>query len=263
MSEKDTLIKAITEKKQVVAMLAPSFPIVFPYPAIITMLRKIGFTYVVEVSLGARKTNEQLHALLQQNPNGRYITSPCPSIVRMVRTQMPQFEKYFPNDVDSPMVATAKIVLEKYPGYQPVFIGPCNVKRLEAKEDYPELNILAVTYSDIQEIFKLFNLEMLQDTVDQFDLSEPGLTRIYPLDGGLAYSSGVLQTYEKGKVKVVSGWKQCKKAIEDFDINQDVKLMDILFCDGGCINGPGIQSSFNTEQRRKIIASYYMHNRNQ
>jgi iron only hydrogenase large subunit-like protein len=115
MNEVDSLIQALSEKKKLVAMLAPSFPIVYSYPSIITMLRKLGFSYVIEVSLGAEKTNEELAQLLKNNPDSRYITSPCPTIVRMVRQQMSQYAKYFTHGVDSPMVATAKIAKEKYP----------------------------------------------------------------------------------------------------------------------------------------------------
>ena len=39
-----------------VAMLAPSFPIVFEYPQIVTNLKKLGFTNVFEVSRGAIET---------------------------------------------------------------------------------------------------------------------------------------------------------------------------------------------------------------
>jgi len=84
MNEVDSLIQALSEKKKLVAMLAPSFPIVFSYPSIIVMLRKLGFSYVVEVSLGAEKTNAELAELLKNNPSNRYITSPCPTIVEPI-----------------------------------------------------------------------------------------------------------------------------------------------------------------------------------
>lgn len=257
MTETEALIKALTEKKKLVAMLAPSFPIVFPYPTIITMIRKLGFSYVVEVAAGAKKTNEELLELLKSNPNGRYITSPCPTVVRMIRTQMPQYAKYFTRGVDSPMVATAKIVNERYPGYQPVFIGPCIVKKLEAAEDHPELNILVVTYAEFSEILTHFNIQGETRTYDQFDLAETGPTRMYPLDGGLSHSSGLLEHFQEGEVKVVSGWKNCVEAIKDFDTNPKIRILDILFCDGGCIGGPGIKSALTTEERKKKIFDYY------
>lgn len=256
MTELEVLKKSITEKKKLVAMLAPSFPIVFPYPAIISMLRKLGFSYIVEVAVGAKKTNEELLALLKTDPNARFITSPCPTIVRMVRTQMPQYAKYFTTGVDSPMVATAKIAAEKYPGYQPIFIGPCMVKKLESTEDHPELNILVVTYEELMQVFAHFNIQEEVNVTDRFDLAESGMARIYPVDGGLSHSSGVLKQFNEDEVKIVSGWKNCVGAIKDFDTNPKTRLLDILFCDGGCIGGPGIKSDLNTQERKQKILDY-------
>lgn len=259
MDEVDSLIQALTAKKKLVAMIAPSFPIMFAYPGIITSLKKLGFSYFVEVAVGAKKTNEELLELMNKNPNSKYITSPCPTIVRMVRQKMPEYAKYFTTGVDSPMVATAKICAEKYPGYQPVFIGPCIVKKLEAKEDFPELNILVITYEELKQVFSHFKIEI--DTQgnegDKFDVAETGLTRIYPVDGGLSHSSGVMQKFTGGEVRVVSGWKNCPQAIKDFDQDPKARLLDILFCEGGCIGGPGIKSELNVEQRKQRILDYY------
>lgn len=262
MAEAEILIQALTAKKKLVAMVAPSFPIVFNYPGIVANLRKLGFDYITEVSVGAEKTNEELLELLKKNPESRYITSPCPTIVRMVREQMPQYAKYFTTGVDSPMVAMAKICDEKYPGYQPVFIGPCIVKKLEGKEDYPELNILVLNYEEMKQVFEHFKIdpEMENGQGDKFDLAGTGLTRIYPVDGGLSHSSGLLRQLQR-EVSVVSGWESCQQAIKEFDKDPKVRLLDILFCEGGCIGGPGIKSALNPEERKQKILDYYAKNK--
>lgn len=255
MNEDKTLIELLEKKEKLVAMLAPSFPIVFPYPAIITMLKKLGFSYTVEVAMGAKKTNEELLALLQKDPNARYITSPCPTVVRMIKKTMPQYAKYFTHDVDSPMVATAKIVKEKYPEYKPVFIGPCVMKKLEATEDIPELGILVLTYTELQNVFTHFHIAEESNPNDYFDLAEPGMTRMYPLDGGLSHSSGLTNQLKPEQLKVVSGGEN-RKAIQEFDANPTIKLLDILNCPGGCIYGPGIRSSLTLEERKNRIMEY-------
>ncbi|MEI7990567.1 MAG: [Fe-Fe] hydrogenase large subunit C-terminal domain-containing protein [Chloroflexota bacterium] len=257
MTEAKLLIDLIDNKEKLVAMLAPSFPVVFPYPAIITMLRKLGFGYIVELAVGAKKTNEQLLELLQSDPNARFITSPCPTVVRMVKKIMPQYTKYFTYNVDSPMVATAKIVREKFPDFKPVFIGPCVMKKLEAKEDVPELNILVLTYAELQEVFDHYQILEQSNPDDHFDISEPGMTMMYPVDGGLSHSSGMTnQLSSTDKVKIVSGGKNIE-AIKEFDSNPQIRLLDILNCPGGCIGGPGIRSSLSTEERKKKILDYY------
>ena len=256
MNETDTLIELLEKKAKLTAMVAPSFPIIFGYPTIITMLKKLGFTYTVEVASGAKKTNEQLLKLLQENPTSRFITSPCPTVVRMIRKQMPHYEKYLTKSVDSPMVATAKIVREKFPGYKPVFIGPCIVKKLEATEDFPELEILVVTYNELNQVLKHFNIEEGTNPDDKFDISEPGLTRLYPIDGGLSHSSGLTSKFTNREVQIVSNWNNCQEAIKNFETNTKVRLLDILFCDGGCIGGPGITSPLSREERIDKVKTY-------
>jgi len=256
MNESTTLIDLLEKKGKLVAMIAPSFPIMFPYPAMITMLRKLGFSHVVEVAIGAKKTNEELVKLLKENPHARYITSPCPTIVRMIKKQMPQYAKYFPPNVDSPMAATAKIVREKYPGYRPVFIGPCIMKKYEANEDIPELEILVLTYRELSEVFSHFKISESSDTNDHFDLSEPGMTKLYPIDGGLSHSSGLIHQLSKEEIYVTSGKENIITALETFDANKHIRLLDILYCPGGCIGGPGIESTLTTDERKHRILEY-------
>ncbi len=263
MNETTTLIDLLNKKEKLVAMLAPSFPIIFEYPKIITMLKNLGFSYTVEVAVGAKKTNEELLALMKANPNARYITCPCPTIVRMIKKTMPQYAKYMTHNVDSPMVATAKIIQEKYPGFRPIFIGPCIMKKMEANEDVPELNILVLTYTEMLEVFKHFNIGEYINPNDpacagrKFDIGEPGLTELYALDGGLSHSSGLASQLQTEELKVVSGVQNNIKAIQEFDTNPKIRLLDILNCPGGCIGGPGIQSNLGTQERIERIKNYF------
>ncbi len=258
MNETESLIKLLDGKEKLVAMIAPSFPVCFSHSSIITRLKKLGFEYVTEVAIGANDTNKELLTLMKKNPEKRYITTPCPTIVRMIKNQMPEYVKYLTPEVDSPMVAMSKILKKKYPEHKQVFIGPCVAKKLEANEDYPELGVLVVTYVELKKVFEHFNIgEETGSPEDKFDMAEPGMTKIYPVDGGLSHSSGLSEEASEGEVKIVSGWKECQEAIKDFDINPQVKLLDILFCDGGCIGGPGIKSDLSTRERQQKILDYY------
>lgn len=257
MNEDNVLIDLLDKKEKLAAMLAPSFPIMFSYPAIITMLKKLGFSYVVEVAVGAKKTNEALVALLNRDPNARFITSPCPTIVRMMKKRMPQYMKYLSYGVDSPMAATAKIVRERFPDVRPVFIGPCVMKKMEAAEDIPELNILVLTYVELRNVFDHFGITDEGNPDDRFDISEPDMTMMYPVDGGLSHSSGLSKRFSSpGEVKIVSG-SQTAGAIEAFVIDTNIKLLDVLNCPGGCIGGPGIQSTLTPQERKQKILDYY------
>lgn len=251
------IVKTLLEKKEhLVAMVAPSFPIMYGCPEIITKLKALGFEYVVEVSAGAKKTNEAVAKLLKTNPTSRYITSPCASFVRYIRTKHPEFLKHLAFQADSPMVATAKIVRETYPNYRPVFIGPCVVKKWEASEDYPELEMIVITYKELNQILIDKNFEALpENPKDTFDISE-GPTRIYPFDGGLTESSGIRSILKDEEIRIVSGYKNCENVLAEFKADTSIRFVDILFCEGGCINGPGITSPLSLDERKKKVIDY-------
>lgn len=256
MTEIEQLKSLLEKKEHLVAMVAPSFPIMYEKNELITKLKALGFEYVVEVSAGAKKTNEAAAALLKENPTSRFITSPCASFVRYIRTKHPEFVKYLAFQADSPMVATAKIVRENYPDFRAVFVGPCIVKKLEASEDYPELEMIVVTYRELEQLLKEKGLSDLPaNKQSQFDISE-GSTRIYPFDGGLTDSSGVRDILDEDEIRIVSGYKNCEALLKEFETNQKIRFVDILFCEGGCINGPGIVSNLSVPERKKKVQEY-------
>jgi len=254
-SEVKEFLSLLEKKEKMVAMLAPSFPIVFEYPQIVGQLKRLGIVHVIEVSRGAAKTNCQLLDFRKKNRQKRLIASPCPVVVRMVRKKYPHLVQFL-SPIDSPIVASAKIVKEKYPHHRPVFIGPCPVKKLEAKEDHPELKIIVLTYKEIKEILLLKKIKNHPDDVlSGFDLVG-SKTRLYPISGGLSQSSNLNYHLSDEELDVVSGIKNVEQALDKFPTNR-LKFLDILFCEGGCINGLGIDSELSLDRRRaKIIAHW-------
>ncbi len=239
-----------------VAMLAPSFPVMFEYPEIVGMLKRLGFKYVVEVARGAEETNRQLLALLKLHPDRRYITNPCPTIVRLIRNKYPELVQYLA-PIDSPMVATAKIIAKKWPKFKKVFIGPCLVKKLEAGQDYPQLDILAITFKDLQNIFLQKSIKpKLTDKFASFKMIGEE-TRLYPVSGGLSQSSDIIKKFTDPEYDVISGPQLADKALSEFLKNSELKVLDILNCDGGCINGPGIESKDSLDRRRQKIINFW------
>jgi iron only hydrogenase large subunit-like protein len=256
--ETKELLNYIEKKDKMVAMLAPSFPVDFSYPEIIGMLKRLGFEYVVEVAAGATVTNKQLHALLKLYPNKRYITNPCPTINRLVKNKYPYIIPFL-TPIDSPMIATAKIVAKKFPGYKKVFIGPCFAKKLEAKEDHPKLEILVLTYKEIAEAFQAKNV-FLEEGDKSFSFDIIGTeTRLYPISGCLAQSAGLTKKFTDLEYDVISGPKIIEKALQEFPYNLELKILDILYCEGGCINGPGVISKDSLDKRRERIIAYWDH----
>lgn len=253
------LLNLLEKKQKLVAMLAPSFPVDFSYPEIIGMLKRLGFKYVVEAARGAEETNKQLLALLKLHPNNKYITSPCPTIVRLIRNKYPDLVQFLAN-IDSPMSAIAKIVAKKYPGYKKVFIGPCFVKKSEANEDRKDLDILVLTYKEIKEVFDAKKIiAQKSDKSQAFDIFAKN-TRLYPISGGLAQSSGIIKKFTDLEYDVISGPKLSEKTLAKFPLDANLRVLDILYCEGGCINGQGVMTKDSLDRRRQKIISHWTKN---
>jgi len=253
--EVEELLLDLKSGKPLAAMLAPSFPVIFDYPQIVGKLKRLGFKYIVEVACGAQETNNQLLSLLKQNPKRKYITSPCSNIVRLIREKYTHLVKYLAQ-TDSPMSATVKIVKKKYPGFRPVFIGPCPIKKLEAKEDWPELNILVLTYREIIEVFDKMGIkDDASDKQADFDLQH-SLTRLYPISGGLSESSYFNRLLTDEEYDVISGPKMVEQSLNEFPRNR-LRVLDILACDGGCINNISIPTTLVLSQRRQKVIDYW------
>jgi len=256
MDETGQLIKLLEKKEKLVALLAPSFPIMYSYPQIIGKLKRLGFSFVVEVAAGAQKTNEAVYRALQENPKSRFITNPCPTITRLIKNKFPSLEKFLLT-VDPPMIATARLVNASYPGLRPVFIGPCITKKIEASVDYPELNILVLTFKELNTVLgQLKFTDQDSDKTAQFDLGWSP-TRLYPLSGGLVQSCGVGKILAQDQIAEISGPKNCEEALRAFEKNEAIRLLDILYCDGGCVGGPGIDSHLPLDDRRQKVVNFW------
>jgi len=255
--EQKELLKLIEGKEKLVAMVAPSFPVDFSHCNLLGMLKHLGFDKLFEVTRGAIETNNQLLELMKKNPGKRYITNPCPNVVRVIRNKYPKLKQYL-SPIDSPMSASAKICIKEFPNHKRVFVGPCLAKKLEAKEDYPELGILVVTYKELQEIFDLKGIKPEEnDYKTDWDIKGVG-TQLYPISGGLAQSSCLNEKLTNPEMDVVSGPKLVMDFLKEFENEKNgVKLLDILSCDGGCINGPGVITKEPLAVRRQKVVDYW------
>lgn len=260
-SELQEFLEMVKNHRKMAAMVAPSYVVDFSYPEIIGKLKRLGFSYVLEVAAGAAETNRQVVEKLKNDSKSRFIMSPCPSIVSLVRNKFPDLVKYLAM-TDTPMTATAKIVLKKFlpagrqvPGVRPVFIGPCVSKKLEARQ-YPELNILVLTYKEIQKAFEILpHFAKASRGIGDFDVVEEG-TRIYPMGGGLSQSAKISEFLKTEEMREVSGFYNVNNALNEFANNPKIRVLDILFCEGGCINGPGVISKDSLEEKKKRLLSY-------
>lgn len=244
--------------KRYLCMLAPSFVSMYEYPEIIYRIRALGFDKVVEVTFGAKMTNLNYYEILKEQKDRTWIASPCPTLVNMIKGKYPHL---IPNlvPVHSPMGSMALIVKKHFPGYEVVFIGPCLTKKMEAKELGTVDEVL--TFTELDELFKKHNIpEKITESKYQitFDKLYNDYTKVYPLSGGLSETLQYNDILKKSDILVADGMKNIIKILDGFKDGyyKKYKFLDILSCEGGCINGPCINYKFSIKERIKRVKKY-------
>lgn len=240
-------------KGNYLAMLAPSFVVDFSYPEIISQLHDLGFNKVVELTFGAKLVNKEYHKILEKS-NKLMISTVCPGIVETIKAKYPNYRKNL-IPVDSPMVATAKVCKKIYPGYEIVFISPCNFKKIESQNS--EAVDYVIDYKELYSLFekyKLLNKKYLRRQLGVLDKFYNDYTKIYPLAGGLSKTAHLKNILKFNETLVIDGINEVFKFLEN--PSKEVKFLDVTFCKGGCIGGPCIVSKLPLDQRRKKVLDY-------
>lgn len=242
------VIKKIKSDKPVYAMVAPAAEGQFGKGVTMGDFRNalisLGFTDMVEVSLGADLTSEsEGEEWLEAYKKGqKKTTSCCPAFVAMIRRHFPQLADCISTTV-SPMAATSRYIKALHPDAVTVFIGPCVAKKSEVLDDKIEGNAdYALTIKEALAMLAAKEIELKAEGTPLQQGSIYG--RRFANAGGV--TEAVLQSLrEKGieeEVKVcrANGAKECKKflmLLKNGRLPED--FMEGMACEGGCVNGPG------------------------
>lgn len=247
----------LLKNHKAVASIAPSFSAIYEGALgkrLPSALRQLGFDYVSETSEGAHKvTNEALKL-------GEYlggIASACPVVVSYI-------EKYKPEHISnlmplvSPMIAHGKILRERLgEDKKIVFIGPCIAKKKEAELSKNKGIIDAVlTFTELDEMFKDEGIDIRKCPESTFDNAEYiGHAKLFAIPGGMLKTAG--RDVDIGSQIIhTSGPDNIKALFENTVLQLSNEVIEPLFCEEGCINGPGIVSDKNVFKRRSNLINY-------
>jgi iron only hydrogenase large subunit-like protein len=204
-------------------------------------IKKIGFSDVIEVALGADMVAISESKELAEK--GFLTSSCCPAFVDFVKKNHPNLAKYVSNSF-SPMVTLAKHLKKADPAAKFVFIGPCTAKKMEIQlEGIRPYVDLVLTFEELQAFFDAL-------AIDLSTLGDEPIGDASPLGRNFAQSGGV-----SGAVK---------RAMEDLGIIFDLKpvpcsgieacgselvkiakgvpsgnFLEGMACCGGCLGGAG------------------------
>jgi iron only hydrogenase large subunit-like protein len=248
--------------RKTAALIAPSiaseFDDITDYRKFVGMIRKLGFTYVHEVSFGVDLVAYAYKRLFEESSGKYYITSNCPSIVEMI-------EKYHPHLVSnlaplvSPMVASAMVTRDLYGAeVANVFIGPCIDSKEETKLYAGKKLIEGVlTFIEIRDLFEENGIQEKGVKMAEFDPPFGNWGALYPYPAGILQAAGIKRDLVSSHVITASGAEDVREAINDFDHHIDTirHHFNLFFCPG-CMLGPGMIRHDERFRRRSLVKQY-------
>ncbi|WP_320019242.1 [Fe-Fe] hydrogenase large subunit C-terminal domain-containing protein [Labilibaculum manganireducens] len=259
-------VKGLLKRNQkVIVSLAPSFVTEFPNLSdgqIVAALKTLGFTHVSETALGAQKVSKKVSEFIENQDKGIYISSACPSVVEMICKHYPKYKNYITPFL-SPLLTHSKYLKNRYgDDTHVVFIGPCIAKKAES-DQFPELLDAALTFSDVRKWFEEENIDPYLFSEDEkeevFVPGKAGRGVLYPIDGGMIMGVKNNTTATDAVYMTFSGITNIQLVLTDLDKykKSNVMFLELLACDGGCVNGPGTSKSYSTAIKRLEVINKF------
>ena len=278
----------LTLKEKVFVSLAPSYVTEFPglQPAqLISALKKLGFAGVSETALGAQQVSAQAAALLRKNPERVLVSSACPTVVAYLQKHRAGGAALL-TGLLSPLLTHCKMLRQTFGAdIGIVFIGPCIAKKIEAAQ-HPELLDVVLTFEDLRRWLEQEKIALgsCDATSQQGASAAPGAgsktgdggvaTTLcdeasqlrfvpenstegawYPVDGGMIAGMKSVCAVNDCSLMAFSGIGAIKKALDGIEeMKPDNGLfLELLACEGGCVNGPKVQRRDATVMKRHRV----------
>jgi len=257
----DSVRELVASGQPVAVSLAPSFAAIFKaweIKRVPSALRRLGFSHVSETAVGAYPVAQETAKCAAQHGDSFSIATACPAVVNYI-------ERYRPDligalvPVCSPMVAHARMLKTSLgEGTRVVFIGPCVAKKQEAREKSGGAVDFALTFTELLEWLELEHVDLSILEESDFDMVPEGWARSFPLAGGSLQTASLSTSLLAADVLSVTGTQEVKDTLESLTSSHGHLLVEPLFCDQGCINGPAMPATETVYQRRKALLQYVL-----
>lgn len=238
----DEFLKDLKSGKEIVLIAAPSIKIGFDgnWRHALQWFRNQGVKKIYDVSFGADICTWAHIRYLEQNPQAKVISQPCPAVVNYILKHKPDLIPSL-SPIHSPMLCLG-IYLRNVVGYRGKIaaISPCIAKA----DEFHETKIIDynVTMEHLRDYFKENNVDLPKVKVYsefEFDGSVGLEGAIYPRPGGLMKNLLLHQP----DLQVITS-EGTERLYEDLELYQKQKrsdlptVFDVLNCKDGCNGGP-------------------------
>jgi len=248
--------------EQVVVSIAPSYLADFNGIApsqMIQALQALGFNKISETALGAEMVSTKCRDLLNEQGASFYISSACPSVVELIQKYYPEYNSNV-TPLLSPMASHGKFLRQFiHEDIRIVFFGPCIAKKVETDKEDTTIDV-ALTFKDLNKWFEQENINPFEFPVNEelsFFPENAASASMYPVDGGMVNSIKDGVGFTDNTFMSFSGIGNIKKVLKSIDEFKTEKpvFLELLACEGGCINGPGTISNHSLAKKRYALLS--------
>lgn len=249
-SQISKVISLLLSGEKVNALIAPSIVGQFPGSLfqIKSALKKIGYNRVIEVGNLAGEVAEMEAKEFLDHDEDLLTSSCCPSYMLCVNRHGEGVAKYISN-TKTPMSLAGDKAKKSEPNSINVFIGPCNAKKVEAFNDD---NIdYVLTYEELGAHLMAVDLDIASLKDGNLSVNKSGY--------GFAKSGGVLDGVSLA-LRDHGVWitgesvdgidRKFVKKLKAFDkISKHYDFLEVMACEGGCLNGPGVIVSKSVSEK--------------
>jgi DNA-binding NtrC family response regulator/iron only hydrogenase large subunit-like protein len=249
-------------KEPVVAVLGCSFPAFFNdvRPGqLVTGLKRLGFCEVHEGSGGVELLVQEYARRMEQPFEIPLISTHCPTIVDLIERHYPQLLRNLIGAV-SPMVAIGRFIKARQgQKIRVIYISSCIAGKFEIEAE-PVAGAVdtVLTYKELSQMLRDRSLDLARLPDSPFDGINPGIGRLFPISGGPFHAFGVESNLLNPEFVSTEGEENALEIIKDLAAGRITpRVVDIRFCNGGCIGGPGKNNRLTTFSKRNIIIRYF------
>lgn len=248
----------------VVAILGCSYPAFLNdirAGQLVSGIRRLGFAEVHEGTSGVALVHAEYSRLIAQEGGTPLISTHCPAIVDLIERHYPQLLRNLIGVV-SPMIAIGRYIKSILgPKTRVVYISSCIARKFEIQAEQVADAIDAVlTYRELRQMFKESGIDLSRLSDLPFDGVQPQEEwRLFSISGGPLHTFGTNNQTFHPEFITTEGSGSALEVIRDLAAGRiSPRAVDIRFCAGGCIGGPGKSNRLTTFSKRNLI---YQHSR--
>lgn len=252
-------------KQPVVAVLGCSFPAFFYDldPAqMVTALKKLGFDEVLEGTAGVELIAPEYRELINKKIDHPLISSHCPTVVDLIERHHPHLLKNL-MPVVSPMVAIGRFIkAHRGKDIQVVYISSCIGGKFEISSESVKGAIDTVlTYRELNLMFKESKIDPHRLGKTPFSGLPTSSGRTFSIFGGPFNNFGIVNNGLDPNFVATVGEDASMEVIHDLAAGRiSPQYVDVRFCNGGCIGGPGRTNRLTSFSKRNLIIKYRQQN---